>query len=94
MKKILLSIIFFNLLVINVKAEIAYIDIDLILNKSEVGIFLNKYLDNEKKKELSKYNEIEKELLKTEKLLIQQQNILDEEEFQNRSLLPIFLLLK
>ena len=84
MKKFFLLIIFFNLIVINAKAEIAYIDINLILNKSEVGIFLNKYLDNEKKKELSKYNEIEKQLLKTEKLLVQQQNILDEEEFQNR----------
>jgi len=84
MKKFFLLIIFFNLIVINAKAEIAYIDINLILNKSEVGIFLNNYLESIKKKELSKYNEIENELLKKEKLLIEQQNILDKEEFQKK----------
>ena len=50
MKKILLIIISLNLLNINAKAEIAFIDIKLILNKSEVGIYLNNYLENEKKK--------------------------------------------
>ena len=84
MKKIILFIFFLNLLIINVKAEIAYIDINLILNKSEVGIFLNNYLENVKKKEFSKYNEIENELINKEKLLIQQQNILDKDEFQKR----------
>ena len=83
MKKIILFIFFLNLLIINVKAEIAYIDINLILNKSEVGIFLNNYLENVKKKEFSKYNEIENELINKEKLLIQQ-NILDKDEFQKR----------
>ncbi len=84
MKKIVIFIIFFNLFGVITKAEIAYIDINLILKKSEVGIFLNNYLENEKKKELSRYNEIENKLLNSEKLLIQQQNILDEEEFQKR----------
>ena len=84
MKKILFFVILLNLLFINVKAEIAYIDINLILNKSEVGIFLNNYVENIKKKDLSKYNKIEDELIKKEKLLIEQQNILDKEEFQKR----------
>ena len=84
MKKILLFIIFLNLFNLNAKAEIAYIDINLILNKSEVGIFLNNYVDSIKKKELSKYSEIENELIKKEKLLIEQQNILNNEEFQKR----------
>ena len=84
MRKILLFLILFNLLVINAKAEIAYIDINFILNKSEVGIFLNNYVENIKKKELYKYNKIEDELIKKEKLLIEQQNILDKEEFQKR----------
>ena len=84
MKKILLFVIFINSLFINAKADIAYIDINLILNKSEVGIFLNNYVENIKKKDLSKYNKIEDELIKKEKLLIEQQNILDKEEFQKR----------
>ena len=84
MKKILLFIFFLNFFNLNARAEIAYIDINLILNKSEVGIFLNDYVDSIKKKKLSKYNEIENELIQKEKLLIEQQNILDNEEFQKR----------
>ena len=84
MQKIIIFLIFWNFFSIKAKAEIAYIDINLILNKSEVGIFLNNYLESVKKKELSKYNEIENELIKKEKLLIEQQNILDKEEFQKR----------
>ena len=64
MKKVIFFIVLVNLLIINAKAEIAYIDINLILNKSEVGIFLNNYVDNVKKKELSKYDKIENELIK------------------------------
>ena len=84
MKKILYFIILVNLFVVNAKADIAYIDINLILKKSEVGVFLNNYMESKKKKELSKYNKIENELIEKEKLLIEQQNILDKEEFQKR----------
>ena len=84
MKKIVIFLIFLNFFFVKAKAEIAYIDINLILSRSEVGIFLNNYVESVKKKELSKYNEIENELIKKEKLLIEQQNILDKEEFQNR----------
>ena len=84
MKKILYFIILVNLFVVNAKADIAYIDINLILKKSEVGVFLNNYVESKKEKELSKYNKIENELIEKEKLLIEQQNILDKEEFQKR----------
>ena len=84
MQKIIIFLIFLNFFSIKAKAEIAYIDINLILNKSEVGIFLNNYVESVKKKELSKYNEIENELIKKEKLLVEQKNILDKEEFQKR----------
>ena len=84
MKIILYFIILVNLFVVNVKADIAYIDINLILKKSEVGVFLNNYVESKKEKELSKYNKIENELIEKEKLLIEQQNILDKEEFQKR----------
>lgn len=84
MQKILIFLIFLNFFFIQAKAEIAYIDINLILNKSEVGIFLNNYVESVKKKELSKYNKIENELIKNEKLLVEQKNILDKEEFQKR----------
>ena len=41
-------------------------------------------VESKKEKELSKYNKIENELIEKEKLLIEQQNILDKEEFQKR----------
>ena len=81
MKKIIIFVIFINIFCAKTKAEIAYIDINLILSRSEVGIFLNNYVESVKKKELSKYNEIENELIKKEKLLIEQQNILDQAGF-------------
>ena len=84
MQKITIFLILLIFFFIKAKAEIAYIDINLILSKSEVGIFLNNYVESLKNKELSKYNEIENDLLKKEKLLIEQKNILDKEEFQKR----------
>ena len=84
MQKIVIFLIFFNFFFIKAKAEIAYIDINLILKTSTVGMFLNNYVESTKKKEISKYNEIENELIKKEKLLVEQQNILDKEEFQKR----------
>jgi len=84
MQKTIIFLIFLNFFFIKAKAEIVYIDINLILNKSEVGMFLNNYVESIKKKEISKYNEIENELIKKEKLLIEQQNILDKEVFQKK----------
>ena len=66
------------------KAEIAYIDINFILKTSEVGKYLNKHIQKLKKKIIKKFKEIENELIKKEKLLIAQQNILNKDEFEKK----------
>ncbi len=83
MKKIsyLIFLIFFSS---HAKAEIAYIDINYILNSSSVGKSLNLYIDNLSKKDSLVYENIEKDLIKREKTLIAQQNILNENEFKKK----------
>ena len=82
MKKILITILFLTqLLTISVKAEIAYIDINLILKLSKVGTFLNTHIKNKQAGYEEKYTLIENELKNKEKKLIAQQNILNKEDF-------------
>ena len=85
MRVILIStcILLFNLQT-SIKAEIAYIDINFILNKSDVGIYLNKYIQEINNKNLSHYQDRENELLNKEKLLVAQQNILEKSEFDKK----------
>ena len=66
------------------KAEIAYIDIKLILNESDVGKYLNNYIKEINDKNISTYKNREKELIDKEKLLIAQQNILEKSEFDKK----------
>ena len=84
MKKIGFLLILLNLFILSAKAEIAFIDINFILNKSQVGKFLNSHVEKIKQTEFQKYKEIESKLIIKEKSLIDQQNILDEKEFQDR----------
>ena len=77
----LLILIFFPL---NTFAKIAYIDLNLILNNSEVGIFVNSHIEKIKKEYYSKYKEQENRLIEKEKLLISQKNILNEDEFNKK----------
>tara|TARA_S200000501_G_C20441885_1_gene576951 strand:- start:22 stop:531 length:510 start_codon:yes stop_codon:yes gene_type:complete len=84
MKKKILIFILLNILTLNSKAEIVYIDINFILNSSDVGKNLNTYLETVKNQNLLKYEEIENDLVNKEKSLIAQQNILDKEQFQKK----------
>ena len=84
MKKKILIFILLNILTLNSKAEIVYIDINFILNSSDVGKNLNAYLETIKKENSLKYKEIENNLVNKEKSLIAQQNILDKEQFQKK----------
>ncbi len=84
MKKILILILFFNINTFNCNAEIAYIDINFILNKSEVGKSLNIYIEEIRNKNLIKFKKIENELVKKEKQLISQQNIINKDEFEKK----------
>ena len=59
MKKKILIFILLNILTLNSKAEIVYIDINFILNSSDVGKNLNIYLQTIKNKNSLKYEKIE-----------------------------------
>ena len=85
MKIILIS---FFVLFINfqssLKAEIAFIDINFVLNNSEVGKNLNNYIKNINNENLLALKNKEGELIKKEKLLISQQNIIEKSEFEKK----------
>ena len=85
MKKFFIVIIIFTFFFkFNAKAEIAYIDLNYILKSSEVGKFLNNYIKNIQLEYEQKYKSIEDDIINKEKLLITQQNILNEEDFENK----------
>ena len=84
MNKILYFVIFFYVFTFSSKAEITYIDLNLILNESDVGKFINSHLDGLNKKNQKNYKEIENNLISKEKSLLDQQNILSKEEFNKQ----------
>ena len=84
MKNIFILIIIFNLFPSNLRAEIAYIDISFILNNSNVGKSLNIHINKIKNVNSTKYKDIEDDLIKKEKTLIAQQNIIDKDDFENK----------
>lgn len=86
MKKILQGFIFFFFIfnLTNSHAQVAYIDINFILNNSEVGKSLNNFLKSINDENLIKYKKIEDDLINKEKSLLAQQNIIDKNQFENK----------
>ena len=84
MKKLIILIFLFVFLSFNSNAEIAYIDMNLILKESKIGESLNNHIRKIKDEHISKYKKIEKNLVKKEKVLINQQNIMDKNEFEKK----------
>ena len=68
----------------NLFAEIFYIDIDKIINQTNVGKQINNEFENLKKINNVKNLETKKELKKREETLISQKNILEEDEFNKK----------
>ena len=86
MKKILFLIllIFFNFYTTIAYSKIVYIDMNLILTKSEIGISLNKYLEEINKKNFVSLKKLENDLINKEEILISQKNILEKNEFEKK----------
>ena len=85
MKKYLIIIFFiFNIFTLNAYSKIAYIDIKIILNESNVGKSLNSHLKSLNSEYSKKYSKIEKELLEKEKILLAQKNIIEKNEFNKK----------
>ena len=82
MNKYIILILFF--FIVPAKSEIAYIDINFILNSSEVGKSLNNYIKKISDEKNNKFKNIESELIKKEQSIIAQQNILEKKEFENK----------
>ena len=85
MKKYLIIIFFIsNIFTFNAYSKIAYIDIKIILNESNVGKSLNSHLKSLNSEYSKKYSKIEKELLEKEKTLLAQKNIIEKNEFNKK----------
>ena len=85
MKKYFIIIFFiFNIFTFNAYSKIAYIDIKIILNESNVGKSLNSHLKSLNSEYSKKYSKIEKELLEKEKTLLAQKNIIEKNEFNKK----------
>ena len=82
MKKHLL-LIFFLLININAYAEekILYLDINFLLQQSDVGKFMNAEFEKIIKKNNNDYEKIENSIKTEEKKILNQKNLLKEEEF-------------
>ncbi len=64
------------------KNSIAYIDLDLLLKNSELGIKIYTDLDEKKNNEIQKINYEEKEINKLENEIKKKQNVLTKDEFK------------
>ena len=80
----ILFLFFFCIYSINSYAEIFYIDIDKIINQTNVGKHINKEFESAKKLNNAKNLETKNKLIKREENLIAQKNILDKNEFNNK----------
>ena len=84
MKNYFVGIIFFLLSSFYTHAQIVYIDVNYILNNSEVGKSLNIYIKKTRDENIISYKEIEDKFIKKEKELLAQKNILKKEEFDEK----------
>jgi outer membrane protein len=64
--------------------KVVYIDMNKILNKSKVGIFVEKELTKDHEAKLENFKKTEEELKKEEIDLISKRNVMDRKEFDNK----------
>lgn len=77
-KILIIFVFFFNNT--NASDKIAFVDIDLIINGSDLGKKLNENLNDKIKKEDTRLKQKEKELKSKEEKILNQKNVLSEEE--------------
>ena len=68
----------------NSAEKIVFIDIDAIINQSDIGKKLNKQLNESFKKEDNKISELEKKIKEKENNILKQKNILSEDELNKK----------
>ena len=85
-KKIFLIVIFFLLSSTKVwsKENIAFLDVELIINKSDPAVKIIKKIEKLRNKESKKLKQIENELNKKNEEILKTKNLISEEELKNK----------
>ena len=81
---LLIFFIFFSKISLSHEKTIVYIDLNKIMNNSIAGKSITSQLENNHKKNISKFKNIEEELKKEEAEIISQKNIMTKEEFEKK----------
>ena len=81
---LLIFFIFFSKISLSHEKSIVYIDLNKIMNNSIAGKSITSQLENNHKKNISKFKIIEEELKKEEAEIISQKNVITKEEFEKK----------
>ena len=81
---LLIFFIFFSKISLSHEKTIVYIDLNKIMNNSIAGKSITSQLENNHKKNISKFKNIEEELKKEESEIISQKNVITKEEFEKK----------
>ena len=81
---LLIFFIFFSKISLSHEKTIVYIDLNKIMNNSIAGKSISSQLENNHKKNISKFKNIEEELKKEEAEIISQKNVITKEEFEKK----------
>ena len=81
---LLIFFIFFSKISFSHEKSIVYIDLNKIMQNSIAWKSITSQLENNHKKNISKFNIIEEQLKKDESEIISQKNVLTKEEFEKK----------
>ena len=81
---LLIFFIFFSKISLSHEKSVVYIDLNKIMNNSIAGKSITSQLENNHKKNISKFKNIEEELKKEESEIISQKNVITKEEFEKK----------
>ena len=81
---LIIFFIFFSKISLSHEKTIVYIDLNKIMNNSIAGKSISSQLENNHKKNILKFKNIEEELKKEEAEIISQKNIMTKEEFEKK----------
>ena len=81
---LLIFFIFFSKISLSHEKSIVYIDLNKIMNNSIAGKSITSQLENNHRKNISKFKNIEEQLKKEEAAIISQKNVITKEEFEKK----------
>ena len=81
---LLIFFIFFSKISLSHEKSIVYIDLNKIMSNSIAGKSITSQLENNHKKNISKFKNIEEELKKEEAEIISQKNVITKKEFEKK----------